>query len=129
MCGPDKGAFYAYSYVKHTHIHTHTHIYTQYMYNRALYKYIDICTYIHPRWKKLHLLCSWSDYRTGLTYVWQRVWSAHNPNIILRTSCSNAYKRHWSVRRNGEDKRSPLNIRRFRVDHYPGFGYEDFNIL
>ena len=83
---------------------THTQIYTQYMYNSVLYTYINICTYTHQRWKKLHALCSWSDYGTGLTYVWQRVWSTHNPNIILRTSCSNAYKRYWSVRWKGKTR-------------------------
>lgn len=26
----------------------------QYMYNRALYTYMYICTYMHPHWKPLH---------------------------------------------------------------------------
>jgi len=37
-------------------------MYTVYMYNRALYVYINASTYMHPHWKPLHPLCSWSGY-------------------------------------------------------------------
>jgi len=30
------------------------------MYNGALHTYINVCTYMQPRWNALHLLCSWS---------------------------------------------------------------------
>jgi len=37
-------------------------MYTVYMDNRALYVYINACTYMHLHWKPLHPLCSWSGY-------------------------------------------------------------------
>jgi hypothetical protein len=40
-------------------------MYTQHMYNRALYTYINIRTYMHPHWKPLHPLCSRSGHRPG----------------------------------------------------------------
>jgi hypothetical protein len=52
ILSPDKGPFYAYTYI----------IYIQYMYNRALYTYINVSTYTHPHWKPLHPLCSLSGY-------------------------------------------------------------------
>jgi hypothetical protein len=33
--------------------------------NGALYTYINVCTYMHPCWKLLHPLCSWSGYVHG----------------------------------------------------------------
>ena len=60
MCsfwGHNKGVFYAYAY-------------TIYIYNRALYTYINVRTYVHTHWKPLHPLCSWSGYwpeRFGFT--------------------------------------------------------------
>jgi len=55
LCGPDKGALYAYAYT----------LYTQYMYNRALHTHIKLCTYVHWQWKPLLPLCSWSGYGPG----------------------------------------------------------------
>jgi hypothetical protein len=55
FCSPEKGAFYAYAYI----------IYTQYMYNKALNTYVNLGTYMHPHWKLLHPLCSWSGYGSG----------------------------------------------------------------
>jgi hypothetical protein len=54
LCGPNKAAFYAYAYT--------IYIRTQYVYNTALHTYINVCTYMHPHWKRLHPLCSWSGY-------------------------------------------------------------------
>jgi len=36
------------------------------MYNRALRAYINLRTYVHPLWKPLHPLCSWSGYGLAL---------------------------------------------------------------
>ena len=38
---------------------------TCYMYNTALYTYINICMNMHLHWKLLHLLCSWSGCGPG----------------------------------------------------------------
>jgi hypothetical protein len=43
-------------------MHTQQTVFTQYMCNRALYMYINVCRYIHPHWKPLYILCSWSGY-------------------------------------------------------------------
>lgn len=42
--------FYAYAYT--------IYIITQFMYNEALYTYINVSTYMHPLWNVLHLLSS-----------------------------------------------------------------------
>ena len=45
--------FYVYAYT------IYIYIITRCMYNGALYAYINVCTYMQPRWNALHLLCSW----------------------------------------------------------------------
>ena len=42
---------------------------TQYMYNRALCRYINVCTYVHRQLKSLHPLCWWYGYWSA----WQGV--------------------------------------------------------
>ena len=42
---------YAYAVVHSIYIYTHKGV---------LYTYINVCTYTHPHWEQLHLLCLWS---------------------------------------------------------------------
>jgi hypothetical protein len=51
--GPEKGNFYTYAYI--------IYVYTQNMYNRPLYTYINVCTPTCLHWhrKPPHPLCSW----------------------------------------------------------------------
>jgi hypothetical protein len=45
------------------------HIYTQYIYNRALYAFKIVCTYKYPHWKPLHPLCLRSGYGPARTIL------------------------------------------------------------
>ena len=55
------GDFYAFVCVCITHTH--------HMYNRPLYAYINVRTYMHPQWKPLQTLCSWSGYGPDYEYI------------------------------------------------------------
>jgi hypothetical protein len=44
---------------------TFMHTYILSTYTTASYMYINECTYMHPYWKPLHPLCSWSGYWPG----------------------------------------------------------------
>jgi len=47
------------------------------MYNRAVYTYVNLCTYIHPHWKPLHPLCSRCGYASQRMVFWKCMYTSH----------------------------------------------------
>jgi len=45
---------------------------TWYIYNRALYTYLNTHRYMHPQWKSLYPLCAWSGYGPWVQRRWNK---------------------------------------------------------
>jgi hypothetical protein len=59
-------------------------IYTQDMYNRPLYTYINVCMYMWPHWKLLHTLCSCAGYEPCGTVTRHFNCSAVNNTVYIK---------------------------------------------